>query len=84
MDYQMLFNIAVAIAGMLGGWVLGRITKALDQLDADVRAMPTNYVSKADYYRDVQETRNMLRDLVKTVDDGFQRIYDKIDGKADK
>lgn len=73
LDLQTAFNMIVALAGVLGGWVLGRITRALDQLDADVRLMPDKYVTKIDYKADIQEVKNVLN-----------RIYDKLDGKADK
>lgn len=73
MDYQIMFNIAVTLIAAMGGWILGRITKALDQLDQDVRSLPMNYVSKADYRDDIREIK-----------EGVQRIYEKLDGKADK
>jgi len=73
MDYQILFNIAVAIAGFFGGWTLNRIYQAIDRLDADVRQMPHNYVNREDYRSDVNEIKNML-----------SKIFDKLDGKADK
>jgi|TARA_R110000822_G_scaffold39474_5_gene108449 hypothetical protein len=73
MDYQILFNIAVAVAGFLGGWTLNRIYQAIDRLDADVRQMPLNYVNRDDYRSDVSEIKNMLG-----------KIFDKLDGKADK
>lgn len=73
MDYQILFNIAVAIAGFFGGWTLNRIYIAIDRLDGDVRAMPHNYVSKDDYKADIREMRDMLG-----------KIFDKLDNKADK
>jgi hypothetical protein len=73
MDYQTLFNIAVAIAGFLGGWTLNRIYQAIDRLDSDVRQMPHNYVNRNDYRNDVNEIKNMLG-----------KIFDKLDGKADK
>jgi hypothetical protein len=73
MDYQMLFNIAMAVVGALGGWMVGRITRALDELDKDVRAMPHQYVSKVDYRSDIQD--------IKT---GLERIYNRLDGKVDK
>lgn len=73
MDYQVLFNFAmVAVAGA-AGWILGRITKALDALDADVRAMPSTYVSKVDYRSDIHDVKMAL-----------VRIENKLDGKADK
>jgi len=46
MDNQILFNLAVALAGFLGGWVLNNVSKSIDRLDVDVRAMPHMYVSR--------------------------------------
>ena len=73
MDYQVLFNIAVAIAGFFGGWTLNRIYIAIDRLDSDVRSMPHNYISKDDYKADIRDIREMLG-----------KIFDKLDNKADK
>jgi len=73
MDYQVLFNIAVAIAGFFGGWTLNRIYIAIDRLDGDVRNMPHNYISKDDYKTDIRDIREMLG-----------KIFDKLDNKADK
>ena len=73
MDYQVLFNIAVAIAGFFGGWTLNRIYLAIDRLDGDVRAMPHMYVGREDYRNDMREIKDMLG-----------KIFDKLDGKVDK
>jgi len=73
MDYQVLFNIAVAIAGFFGGWTLNRIYIAIDRLDGDVRNMPHDYVSRDDYKADIRDIREMLG-----------KIFDKLDNKADK
>lgn len=73
MDSQMLFNIAIGLASFFGGWVLNNITKAVDRLDADVRNMPHQYLSKDEYHRDIAEVKNMLG-----------KIFDKLDAKADK
>ena len=73
MDYQVLFNIAVAIAGFFGGWTLNRIYQAIDRLDTDVRGMPHMYVVRDDYRNDIKDVRDMLG-----------RIFDKLDGKADR
>ena len=72
-DYQILFNIMVAVATFLAGWVLNNITKTIEQLDNDVRGMPLNYVTKADYRADLQEIKALLI-----------RIDQKLDGKVDK
>jgi len=73
MDYQTFFNIAVAIAGFLGGWTLNRIYQAIDRLDNDVRQMPMSYVARDDYRTDLKDIRDMLG-----------KIFDKLDGKVDK
>jgi hypothetical protein len=73
METQQLFNIALGLAAFLGGWVLNNITKAIERLDTDVRAMPSTYVSKDDYRRDIDDIKEMLG-----------KIFDKLDAKVDK
>jgi hypothetical protein len=73
MELQFLFNIIVGIAAFFGGWMLNSITKAIERLDSDVRSMPHTYVSKDDYRRDIDE----LKDICK-------QIFAKLDNKADK
>lgn len=73
MDSQVLFNIAVAIAGFFGGWILNNIHKSLDKLDTDVRAMPHMYVTREDYKDDMHDIKDML-----------SKIFDKLDNKQDK
>lgn len=73
MDTQVLFNIAVGIAGAFGGWILNNIHKSIDKLDTDVRSMPHNYVSREDYREDMREVKDMLG-----------KIFDRLDNKADK
>ena len=73
MDYQVLFNGAVILASFFGGWTLNTITKSLERLDADVRALPANYVARNDYREDTREIKDMLA-----------KIFDKLENKADK
>jgi hypothetical protein len=73
MDSQVLFNIAVAIGGFFGGWILNNIHKSLDRLDTDVRAMPHMYVTREDYKDDMHDIKDMLA-----------KIFDKLDNKQDK
>ena len=73
MDTQILFNIAIALAGFFGGWVLNNISKSIEKLDTDVRAMPHVYVTREDYKDDMREIKEMLG-----------KIFDKLDGKQDK
>jgi hypothetical protein len=73
MDSQILFNIAVAIAGFFGGWILNSIHKSIDRLDVDVRAMPHVYVTREDYRDDMREVKEMLG-----------KIFDRLEAKQDK
>jgi len=73
MELQQIFDIVVTIAAFLAGWVLNNITKAIERLDSDVRAMPRDYVTKEDYHRDIDE----IKDICK-------QIFNKLDNKADK
>ena len=73
MDLQILFNIAVGLAGTFGGWILSNIYRSIERLDKDVRAMPHTYVTRDDYREDIREVKVMLG-----------KMMDKLDGKADK
>ena len=73
MDTQVLFNIAVSLAGALGGWILNNIYRSIERLDTDVRAMPLNYVTREDYRSDVRQIKDMLG-----------KIFDRLDNKVDK
>ena len=73
MDPQILFNIAIALAGFFGGWVLNNIHKSIDRLDVDVRAMPHVYITRVDYKDDMHDVKEMLG-----------KIFDKLDLKVDK
>lgn len=77
MDSQTVINAlgAVVMAGI--GWAARELWGAVKALRSDLQklevALPTNYVNKNDF------TQTM-----KHIEDMFQRIYDKLDGKADK
>lgn len=64
-DFQILFNIAVAIAGFLGGWVLNNISSSIRRIDDDVRDLPYMFVSKEDYKSDIAEIKGMLSEIYK-------------------
>jgi len=73
METQQIINVALGLVAFLGGWVLNNITKAIERLDTDVRAMPMTYVAKDDYRRDIDDIKEMLG-----------KIFDKLDAKVDK
>jgi hypothetical protein len=83
-DYQVLFNIAIGAAGVFGGWVLNRIYHSIDKLDADVRAMPRNYVAKDDFKSAIAEIKTDIRSGFAHVDKTLASLFDRINEKADK
>jgi len=73
MDFQILFNIAIGLAGAFGGWILNNIYRSIERLDQDVRAIPHTYVTRDDFREDIKEVKSML-----------SKVMDKLDDKADK
>jgi len=76
-DSQVLFNIAISIAGGLALWVLNSLTqrlqKAEDKIETLTNELPKEYVQKLDYKEDMREVKELLR-----------QIFDKLDNKQDK
>ena len=72
-DYQVGFNLLIVLAAFLGGWILKGIARTVERLDADVRSLPNQYVTRLDYHRDIDDVKAALL-----------RIEQKLDGKADK
>lgn len=81
MDMQSVINAVVVAVIAAIGWFARQLWEAVADLRKDVKdievALPTNYVRKDEFV-------DALRDLKKEISDGFTRIYDKIDAKADK
>lgn len=84
MDYQVLFNIAFGIAGVFGGWVLNNITKSIERLDGDVRAMPRMYVTKDDWKDAMREMKEEMRSGFDKIDANLNNVFKKLDKKEDK
>lgn len=77
MDLESVFKIVVmAIIGGLG-WFARQLWEAVNDLRDDVRNIEVdqakNYVSKTDFSSAMKEIKQ-----------GLDKIYDKLDGKADK
>jgi len=68
-----MFNVAIALAGFVGGWVVNRVFALLDRIDADMKSIPMQYVSKDDYREDIREIKEMLG-----------AIFKRLENKADK
>ena len=77
MDVQTIVNLAGAIALATVGWLARELWGAVKALQSDLHSLeieiPKSYVTKDDF----QVT-------MKHIEDMFQRIYDKLDNKADK
>ncbi len=77
MDVQTIINVGggVILTGI--GWFARQLWDATERLKRDLHALevdlPKSYVSKDDFNK-----------TMKHIEDMFQRIYDKLDGKADK
>ena len=73
MDYQIVFNVGIALFGFIGGGMVNRVFVLLDRIDADMKAIPMQYVSKDDYREDIREVKEMLG-----------AIFKRLENKADK
>lgn len=77
MDLQSILNIIGGGAIATGGWFAREIWGAVKELRKDLHELevdlPKSYVSKFDMDKRMDH-----------IEDMFKRIYDKLDGKADK
>jgi hypothetical protein len=77
MEPQSLLNIVSIAAIASGGWFAREIWGAVKDLRKDLHEievdLPKSYVSKLDMDKRMDH-----------IEDMFKRIYDKLDGKADK
>jgi hypothetical protein len=77
MDTQAIMNFVGVVAIGAGGWFAREIWGAVKELRKDLHELevdlPKSYVSKNDIDKRMEHIETM-----------FQRIYDKLDGKADK
>lgn len=77
MDNQSMLNLVLGTASTVLGWLARELWAAVKELRKDLselrEAIPDKYVTKFDF------TAALAK-----VEAGLQRIYDKLDGKADK
>ena len=77
MDTQTIINFIGGSILTVGGWLARELWGAVKELRSDLHQievdLPKNYVAKDD-----------LDKRMAHIEDMFQRIYDKLDGKADK
>ena len=74
---QSTINIAISVALAVAGWFGRQLWEAVQKLKDDIHRieadLPRTYVLKDDMDKRMDHIETM-----------FQRIYDKLDGKADK
>jgi hypothetical protein len=77
MDTQTLINTAIGATLSVFGWLARELWGAVKDLREDLHKieteLPRGYVMKSDLDKRMEHIEQM-----------FQRIYDKLDGKADK
>jgi hypothetical protein len=76
-NLQILFNIGVGAIFAIGGWFFRQLWDATKELRKDLHAiekdLPVVYVRREEFTEIMREIRAM-----------FEKIHDKLDGKADK
>jgi hypothetical protein len=76
-DVQYIVDAVIALVGALFGWLFKIVWDAIRELKEDMKdttkLIHENYVRKDDYRIEMAKIEAM-----------FQRIMDKLDGKADK
>ena len=76
-EYQNIIDIGAGMVMAVAGWLMRELWGAVKELQRDLSkleaALPKEYVLKED-----------LDKRMDHIEDMFQRIYDKLDGKADK
>jgi uncharacterized UPF0160 family protein len=77
MDTQSLLNLLFSSAGLILGWFLRELWAAVKDLKSDLaklrEELPKEYVTKDDYRQDIKELKEMLN-----------KLFDRLNNKADK
>ena len=72
------------MAGFFGGWVLNNLSKSIERLDTDVRALPHTYVSKEDWREAMKEMKDEVRLGFDRMEANMNNVFKKLDRKEDK
>lgn len=77
MESQDIFNAAITLSGAFGGWILKTIWDAIKDLKSEVRDL--NREVNQDFVR-----REDFKDSMADIKEMLNKIFDKLDNKADK
>jgi CHASE3 domain sensor protein len=84
MEYQTAFNIVVGIAGFLGGWVLNGLRDSLKSLQAADESLTEKVQAIEVLVAGQYVKREDFSAVSKAMFEKLDKIYDKLDTKADK
>jgi chaperonin cofactor prefoldin len=77
MDMNLIINIVLGVCLSVGGWFVRQMWDAVQNLKEDIQRieveLPTNYVRKSD-----------LDARLDKIDDMLEKLFDKLNTKADK
>lgn len=77
MDMNLIINIILGVALSVGGWFVRQMWDAVQNLKSDIQRieveLPTSYVRKSD-----------LDARLDKIDDMLEKLFDKLNTKADK
>jgi chaperonin cofactor prefoldin len=77
MDMNLIINIVLGVALSVGGWFVRQMWDAVQNLKSDIQRieveLPTSYVRKSD-----------LDARLDKIDDTLEKIFDRLNSKADK
>ena len=77
MDSQSLINTSLSLACVVIGWLARELWTSVKLLQSDLTSLsvelPKTYVTRDDYRSDLKEIKGML-----------EKIFDRLEGKADK
>jgi hypothetical protein len=81
---QILFNIIVGIAAFFGGWILNTIWKSIQDLQQTDHKIAEEVADMRVLVAGQYMTRSEMNEMSKAIFEKLDKIYDKLDGKADK
>ena len=81
MDWQSAFNIAAGLIGGIMGWLLKTLWSAVERLRRDLNALEvsisSNYLKRDDF-------KEAMERLEHKIDRLSERLFDKLEEKADR
>jgi len=94
-EYQPIINLLIGSCLAVGGWFARQLWDGMKELRNDIQSLevslPTTYVNKSDFQlymqrQDAEQHKNHSEVMSKldSIDGKFNRVYDKLDSKADK